>query len=1089
LIKKKMVTLQEQRGDVRSQLINDASLSQSQRLTLLSQQRELNKAIGSSNNQSRVVSEGIVPYSAPSKQFVSQKTYDSEGKVKKKETSEYSPETLVKNDDGSFTKTYYVIVEVDSKGRHQRREALPIKTEHFDSEGRIMRVEQNQLTHTSGGNERLEERYWVNFDSEGEILSSKNFGKSKKTGSGVSSLTTAQKKELQKTTSFSSYKALSSEFVKRGPDYLISSEGLNKQLNSINLSKTPKTKASGISYESEKLLVEELMKKSTEQNKAIYFLPKGTKLGSVLTQQNLAIGEGLAQKISKTDFSNITVFSVKPPITKPTLTLTRKPVGGQETINKNEFNFNLDEFSWFNPENKINYLSENEPEKPSSALFSEMSKTRGFQNKKVEQAIYSGGAFVYGAWEFGSGLVKTAVTNPADLVEGIVEPIINPVGFLTEIGTEAKVNPFGLAGQVYGMVLTGKIGGKIIEVIDNKIIRPKVQVKEGFIEGTEVFIEGKYKTTSSVEGVNVNAPEVYGDYNIKYRFQQPRDSLFTEAVDTTIIKDSSGKLVRTQKVSNIQGGIDTYKTFQEVGSDKALVKKYSGKRLVKSYDTKAQDFFGGRESGFSVKAISAEKTFVNENLADNILFQKRAGVSGDIVKLKVGDQLLEGVSAQAESVSKLSFADLSTDTLSKVNVEFFETNFNKKNSFEVVPEKIIVQEVKLKAGKPTEANKGLTTTNKELVFNELLFDESISKARGSFDLETFQPAKVQNVIVKEQIFSSKLKVGGLTPVDKVKFTPQTITKETVNKLSSDLKPVPEVVKKLDSEKKVSSGNQELKTITKNVNDNVVSVNILKSESFTTQEVLSPNVKASSIRGEIVPLTIFQSQKATSLNKQSLFSEIKPQTQVLPSQTNIIKSKLLNSQAIINKTSINTLNDLKIDSKIKQKVSQIQVQEIKQLQKTQIIQKTQTVKLLNLKTVKGVNTLKINFLTGEIVTPIIPFPPLIKKNNLRGSQGYNVFTKIKGKVVKVNPSTYSKADAERFGRQFVDRSPRASFLVKKAVNQEVKGKFESFGGSSKNVFGKSKKTDWMVEKNKFRINTQGEVRGISFLGLKSLRVKK
>ena len=133
---------------------------------------------------------------------------------------------------------------------------------------------------------------------------------------------------------------------------------------------------------------------------------------------------------------------------------------------------------------------------------------------------------------------------------------------------------------------------------------------------------------------------------------------------------------------------------------------------------------------------------------------------------------------------------------------------------------------------------------------------------------------------------------------------------------------------------------------------------------------------------------------------------------------------------------------------------------------------------------------------------MPLPFESESGERRGKRfkrraGFDVFTRKRRKLVRLNPIPLSKASARDLGASHVDRTLRASFLVKKSnrsgfgkIPIGIKGSFSKL----RSQFRLSKRTKGLlVEKNKYRLNTPGELEEIkrarrmrvpkSLLGLK------
>ena len=109
------------------------------------------------------------------------------------------------------------------------------------------------------------------------------------------------------------------------------------------------------------------------------------------------------------------------------------------------------------------------------------------------------------------------------------------------------------------------------------------------------------------------------------------------------------------------------------------------------------------------------------------------------------------------------------------------------------------------------------------------------------------------------------------------------------------------------------------------------------------------------------------------------------------------------------------------------------------------------------------------------------------------QAFNVFAREKGQLVKLNTEPLLRTRAKNLGADIVDHSASASFILKKTT-----GKVKSFiddpfffsAGKFRSPATKSKlppKT--FIERNMFRIDTAGELKGITAKGLLAQRRKR
>ena len=152
-----------------------------------------------------------------------------------------------------------------------------------------------------------------------------------------------------------------------------------------------------------------------------------------------------------------------------------------------------------------------------------------------------------------------------------------------------------------------------------------------------------------------------------------------------------------------------------------------------------------------------------------------------------------------------------------------------------------------------------------------------------------------------------------------------------------------------------------------------------------------------------------------------------------------------------------------------------------------------------------------YVPGYIPTAVPPLPPPPKKiildlpdttyelfGHTRG-QGYNVFVKErthfkgkklikKGKMIRLSKHPLSRTDALSLGGMAVDNSAAATFEIRpvNAMAQESIIKLKPFDAFQDKFYMKENK---YIEKPKHRIDTKGEVKGISALGWYSEKAEK
>ena len=125
------------------------------------------------------------------------------------------------------------------------------------------------------------------------------------------------------------------------------------------------------------------------------------------------------------------------------------------------------------------------------------------------------------------------------------------------------------------------------------------------------------------------------------------------------------------------------------------------------------------------------------------------------------------------------------------------------------------------------------------------------------------------------------------------------------------------------------------------------------------------------------------------------------------------------------------------------------------------------------------------------TKIPPFP-MEKRRSGRAEKGFNVFVRSRGKWLKLSDKALSRSSALSFGARAVEGSSAATFSIRSAGKRvrskskgtnyflKAQGRFRSKKGGGKNTF---------VEKSKYRINTAGELTGITAKGWAAKRKRK
>jgi len=211
---------------------------------------------------------------------------------------------------------------------------------------------------------------------------------------------------------------------------------------------------------------------------------------------------------------------------------------------------------------------------------------------------------------------------------------------------------------------------------------------------------------------------------------------------------------------------------------------------------------------------------------------------------------------------------------------------------------------------------------------------------------------------------------------------------------------------------------------------------------------------------------------------------------------------------------NLKQDIKPTIALDQTIKQIQTPIQKPIQEPKIIQRTrpkQKQKLITLPELKITEITKPTSTTKpkipiKITPPVkrippkkipirtlrISFPKMKFKSKESFAPGYSVFVKRKGKIIKISKGPLLKAGALSLGARVVEKTPAATFYVKKAGSiLKTRQKHDSYFSDRSFRFRMTGGEDFLkgVEKEKYRISTPGELRGITFKGIMAGRKSK
>lgn len=140
---------------------------------------------------------------------------------------------------------------------------------------------------------------------------------------------------------------------------------------------------------------------------------------------------------------------------------------------------------------------------------------------------------------------------------------------------------------------------------------------------------------------------------------------------------------------------------------------------------------------------------------------------------------------------------------------------------------------------------------------------------------------------------------------------------------------------------------------------------------------------------------------------------------------------------------------------------------------------------------------------EIPQPVKPTPiPLIigfeekLKPVLETAGGYDVFSRIKGKMVRLNKRPLTEQSALSMGAKYVDETPAVTFIVKKSQSNEnpestMSRYWDDFNYKFRSLSKKTgqRKTGMWIEKEKYRLDMPVEKAEVTLKGLDIMNIPK
>lgn len=116
---------------------------------------------------------------------------------------------------------------------------------------------------------------------------------------------------------------------------------------------------------------------------------------------------------------------------------------------------------------------------------------------------------------------------------------------------------------------------------------------------------------------------------------------------------------------------------------------------------------------------------------------------------------------------------------------------------------------------------------------------------------------------------------------------------------------------------------------------------------------------------------------------------------------------------------------------------------------------------------------------DIVKPFLRLPKRKVEQEQPSKQGYDVYVKDKGVFIKANTKPLPHNKALNLGAEVTDNTASATFETRPS-KRPAKG-FDDFMFNDNVKFRKGKKENQWIEKNTYRIDTAGEIKGISAKG--------
>lgn len=673
-------------------------------------------------------------------------------------------------------------------------------------------------------------------------------------------------------------------------------------------------------------------------------------------------------------------------------------------------------------ENKINFTSRSSFVNTAFPKIGEEASRLEFEAQFRSKTPLERQARSFGA--FGLGAVEMVLypaVKPVEFVKGIISSILNPVETFKQVGEGLILEPGRTIGQITGGVVFGEVVlNPIVKTIASK--KPTVNI---------ILEESGTKRITSTSDMFV----------------------------TDITQSNVKAILNKNKVINLKGVAvqDIFKIDDEMFGYKgqAEVFKLNRFQLNKASPTGSQvgtseiRGLGKKVEGGFDSLVYTKSKVVNQKP----LIYERTGIQTAEL-MSEPYQVFKEVSL-TQNINKLpKLKSVSAGTTYEVGVldTVEPKNFLRKNIFESKP----IYDVK---DNIIGFEKGNQISTEQYLATERA---SLSKAEFNkqFEYKRYnkfaQSVQEQNLLQKVEKFNPKeVSSSGQVLVQEVKLSSPSTSQVVVSNLNKN---VLQNMAKQDIQRQI----------------NFAQVNSLALKTVMPKTYLMNNIgnkqeTQAETKTERKPIADFQIKTYnTEKMGESVLSKPKMSFKYLSEQSPLNK---MASRSVIKSKNI-FRNEQNIESK--QMVESKQVMGSKQILETKQVLQTKQIPQQQFRT---------SFINKPPIKPpvVIPSPSIFKK---QPSQGFNVFVKKKGKEVKISDVPYTKRGALSLGARFALNTPSATFYIKPTEFKALKEGDNLFANVKNQFYMKSLKTGGVkyIEQNKFRINTAGELAGITRKGV-------